>query len=154
MPEGTETKGCEASQVRHPLWPKEPRMVRTPNSRTVVLHWGRFCPLGDILALSRDTFKLSQLGACYWHLVSTGQKCVVAQHLTMQPLQQRIIQSIMSLSGTAEKPRFAKSWGHLAWSTEDPGGDTLDILEEIGEELRSAWAKEVTHKQVSGQQAR
>lgn len=112
MPEGTETKGCEASQVRHPLWPKEPRIVRTPNSRTVVLHWGRFCPLGDILATSRDTFKLSQLGACYWHRVSTGQKCDVAQHLITQPLQQRIIQSIMSPSGTVEKPRFAKSWGH------------------------------------------
>lgn len=61
---GSETKGCKAFQVRYHLWLKEPRLGRTQNSRIVVLNWGWgwFCSLGDILAMSRDTFELSQLG--------------------------------------------------------------------------------------------
>lgn len=48
----------------------------TSSSRTMVLNWEWLCPLGNILAMSRDTFELSQRGrGCYWHLVGWSQRC-------------------------------------------------------------------------------
>lgn len=74
MPEGQKWRHVKSLRWSN-KWPKELRMQGTPSSRIMVLNWEWLCPLGNIVAMSRDTSELSQRGrGCYWHLVGWSQR--------------------------------------------------------------------------------